>query len=329
MITTHQDDEHPLFSVCIPVYNRADLVARTIDSVLAQTLSTYEIVAVNDGSKDTSLDVLRTYEPRIRVIDQPNKGLAGARNTAAAHAVGRYLVFLDSDDLFFPWSLRTLADAIAASRHDINTDPAMVSGYFMPFDDEHELASVEPPTTPAIRTFPDYLSTRALSTGIAPSGTAIRRDLFHEVGGGEEVRVMFEDVELWFKLGGFPGYAHVDDPPVVAYRVGHAQMMGNMQKQLDGYAWLRTKVDAGQLPHPDRAHQMRDILAIHAKGCAVRCLHAKDRARGLAFYRRALPGLLRTGQLKFLAAYPVLLAVGRGVAAPAMRERKKQTVSDE
>ena len=231
---TNNNPEAPRFTVAIPVYNREALVARTIDSVRAQSLDDYEIVAVNDGSTDGSLDVLRSHEPEVRVIDQPNAGLAGARNTGANHARGEYLLFLDSDDLLFPWSLEVLAELIDAFPAD--RPPAMVSGEFVAFDDESELARFERTPT-SLRTFDDYLSTRARSTGIAPSGTAVRRDAYIETGGSDDVRVMFEEVDVWFKVGNSPGYAHSFSPPLVGYRVGHAQMMGNMQRQLDGLTW--------------------------------------------------------------------------------------------
>jgi len=321
-----EQPDAPRFTVAIPVYNRESLVARTIESVFAQAYDDYEIVAVNDGSTDGSLEVLRSFEPRVRVIDQPNAGLAGARNTGARNARGEYLLFLDSDDMLFPWSLEVLAELIDA--FPAGHPPAMVSGEFVPFDDESELARFDRTST-SLRTFTDYLSTRARATGIAPSGTAVRRDAYHQTGGSDDVRVMFEDVDLWFKIGARPGYAHADGPPVVGYRVGHAQMMGDMAKQLRGFDWIAGKVRRGEYPTgTDRRREMQDALALHAKSCAVRSLHARDRAAGIAFYRRTLPWQVRGREWKFLAAYPLLWIAGRGVAAKNMRGKKKQTVSD-
>ncbi|MEM0984248.1 MAG: glycosyltransferase family 2 protein [Planctomycetota bacterium] len=313
----------PLFTVAIPVYNRADLVGKTIESVFAQTFDDYEIVCVNDGSSDDSLSVLRSYEPRVRVIDQENKGLSGARNAGAEHAQGEYLLFLDSDDLLFPWSLEVMAEAIR--KHD---RPAMVSGVFPPFDNEADLAS-HVKTAPRMRAFKDYLSTRARKTGVAPSGTAVLADAYRETGASDDVRVMFEDVDIWFKVGARPGYVHIDEPPIVGYRVGHAQMMGNMKKQLDGFDWIEGKVERGEYPTGHaRKKEMQDALALHAKSCAIRCLHAGDRGRGWAFYRRTLGAQIRNGEWKFVLAYPMLWLTGKGVAAKQMRDRKKQVVTD-
>lgn len=319
----------PMFTVGVPVYNRAELVGATLESILSQTFRDFEIVAVNDGSKDASLDVLRAYEPRgVRVVDQPNAGLAGARNTAAAHARGRYIIFLDSDDVFFPWSLETFARAVRD--HTVGgVEPAMVSGSWPPFDKDADLARVTQQPY-AARAFKDYLSTRARRTKVAPSATAVRVDVYRRTGASDAVRVMFEDVDIWFKVGAEAGYVHIDAPAVAGYRVGHAQMMGNMQKQLDGYDWIAGKVARGEYASGGaRRREMQDALALHAKGCALRCLHQRDKKRAMAFYRRSVLWNARCGDWKFVLALPVLAMLGRGVASRDMKGLAAQTVSAE
>ena len=88
-------------SLIVPVYNVENYLAKCLDSCVAQTLLDIEIICVNDGSTDTSPDILRRFsvaDPRIQVIDQPNKGLAAARNTGLHAAHGDWIMFLDSDD---------------------------------------------------------------------------------------------------------------------------------------------------------------------------------------------------------------------------------------
>lgn len=92
---------NPLISVILPVYNVEEWLSECIDSILRQEESRYEIVAVNDGSTDSSRDILARYaemDSRIRIIDQQNMGLAGARNTGVAESRGKYIAFVDSDD---------------------------------------------------------------------------------------------------------------------------------------------------------------------------------------------------------------------------------------
>ncbi len=93
---------NPLVSVIVPCYNYARFVPATIRSLQAQNFQDWECIVVNDGSKDNSEEVVKKLaaeEPRIKYVYQENKGLPGARNTGIEHARGKYLQFLDADDL--------------------------------------------------------------------------------------------------------------------------------------------------------------------------------------------------------------------------------------
>src|SRR5476651_1746176 len=96
----------PFFSVIIPVYNRAPALHRALQSVLAQTCQDFEIVVVDDGSRDDPRAVAQSFnDPRIRVIAQENEGGGVARNTAIDNAIGHFIAPLDSDDIFLPHHL--------------------------------------------------------------------------------------------------------------------------------------------------------------------------------------------------------------------------------
>src|SRR5258708_8712103 len=95
----------PLVSVIIPVYNREHCVKRAIDSVTAQTFKDFEVVVVDDGSKDGSVEILKSYGDSIHLICQKNAGAGTARNVAIRAARGRWIAFLDSDDAWRPEKL--------------------------------------------------------------------------------------------------------------------------------------------------------------------------------------------------------------------------------
>lgn len=108
-------------TVVIPAYNCAGTVAETLDSVLAQNHAATEVVVVNDGSRDDTLQVLRRFGDRIRVIDQPNAGPPAARNAGLRAARGEYIAFLDADDVWVQGKLE------AQARHlDANPDVGTV-----------------------------------------------------------------------------------------------------------------------------------------------------------------------------------------------------------
>ena len=116
------NDMSAKISVIIPVYNVEAYLAECLDSVLAQTYGNLEILAVNDGSKDSSPDILRKYaarDSRITVLDKPNGGLSDARNFGIAHATGDWYLFVDSDDLIAPDTAEVLLKTAEENAADI------------------------------------------------------------------------------------------------------------------------------------------------------------------------------------------------------------------
>jgi glycosyltransferase involved in cell wall biosynthesis len=102
----------PRFSVVIPAYNAETTLARAIDSVCAQTWPAHEIIVVDDGSRDASAVIARSFGERVRLVQQPNRGVSVARNAGAAVATGDWLAFLDADDWYAPERLKWHAEWI-------------------------------------------------------------------------------------------------------------------------------------------------------------------------------------------------------------------------
>ena len=101
-------ENNKLVSIITPLYNGEKFIAQTIQSVLEQTYKDWEMLIVNDGSTDNSLQVAQQFaeqDKRIHVYSQPNAGSAAARNNGIRHAKGRYIALLDADDLWEPWFL--------------------------------------------------------------------------------------------------------------------------------------------------------------------------------------------------------------------------------
>jgi glycosyltransferase involved in cell wall biosynthesis len=117
----------PLFSVVIPVYNRAASLRCALRSVLDQTLQDFEIVVVDDGSHDDPKSVVDAFgDPRIRFVRQDNRGGGAARNTGIDSARGRLIAFLDSDDVFLPAHLQTMQRLLAATIDTVGYAPMIV-----------------------------------------------------------------------------------------------------------------------------------------------------------------------------------------------------------
>ncbi len=117
----------PAISVIIPVYNAQDGIKRCVDSLLNQSFKNFEIILLNDGSKDNSLNILKEYELKysfVRVIDKQNEGVAVTRNKGVLLAEGEYTMFMDNDDFVDSDYIETFYQAI----HEKNLD-LVIGGY--------------------------------------------------------------------------------------------------------------------------------------------------------------------------------------------------------
>ena len=101
--------EDPLVSVIIPTYNRAGVIKETINSIINQTYSNFEIIIVDDGSTDNTGDIIKTFQDdRIKYYWKKNTGLPSkARNVGLKHVNGEFIAFLDSDDIWLPKKIET------------------------------------------------------------------------------------------------------------------------------------------------------------------------------------------------------------------------------
>lgn len=98
--------KNPNISVVIPLYNKGTIIGRTVKSVLNQTYANFELIIVDDGSTDSSVDIVRSFsDDRIRIIQQKNAGPSAARNTGVRNAKTDWIVFLDGDDELLPDAL--------------------------------------------------------------------------------------------------------------------------------------------------------------------------------------------------------------------------------
>ena len=110
----------PRYSIIIPTYNRASSVANTLESCFKQTFEDFEIVVVDDGSKDNTVEVLQSInDSRLKVVTQENAGPAAARNTGMDNASGDFIAFLDSDDVWYPEFLATAEQMFEANEEQI------------------------------------------------------------------------------------------------------------------------------------------------------------------------------------------------------------------
>lgn len=291
----------PLFSVVIPVYNRAAEIRETLDSILSNRLGDFEVLVVDDGSTDNTLEVVATYGDRVRVLKQKNAGPCAARNLALEHARGEYCAFLDSDDVWFPWSLELYAEAIRQ-----NGRPALVIGERVDFAAVGELAAVreEPLRT---RAFRDYLAASAESPFISASALVVRTDALRRVGGFHKEWINAEDCDLCLRLGTESGFVFVAAPALFGYRKHAGSLVGNLGRAVAGQRHLIGQEKSGGYPGgAERRRERLEILTRHVRPAALEFLRRGAIRPGLELYLATLPWHLALGRFRFLAAFPLL-----------------------
>ncbi len=205
--------QDPLVSVIIPTYNRADLVSDAIDSVLEQSYRHLEVIVIDDGSSDGTLDVLSRYGKRIGVISQSNAGPAAARNRGVIAARGDLIAFLDSDDLWLPEKLARQVDLL----QQLGNVPCCVCNIKMDGKNRQStsfhVAWLDPAVGEGVWHNPDeILATRFV---LFNQGVIIRREVLKELGGFDERFWLLEDYDLALRLSSYGIWAFVQDPLVI------------------------------------------------------------------------------------------------------------------
>lgn len=302
-MTSSSTTPTPRFSVVIPTYNRGRMVAETLHSVLSQTNRDFEVIVVDDGSTDDTLEHLRAFGGEIQVISQSNAGPGIARNTGAARARGEYLAFLDSDDLWFPWTLATYAQVL-----DTHGKPSFVAGCPLRFRDGQPIPAVAQ-VAAATEPFDDYLTSGDEWRWWGVSSFVIRRDAFRRAGGFAARPINGEDADLALRLGCEPGFVQMTAPATFAYREHSANIMANLDKSVQGIFHLLESESRGVYPGTSGRQfaQRGRILTRHVRPASLDCLRAGRIGDAVAMYRAMFRRNLAEGRWRYLAGFPWLL----------------------
>ena len=183
-------------SVVLPVYNGERFLAEALDSILTQTFADFELIAVDDGSTDGSLAILRAYaerDKRVRIITRPNTGVVGARNDGLAATTGEFIAWMDSDD-------RSLPDRFLRQHDFLRTHAGIgaVSAAYQAMDEAGDYVG-SPISNPCE---PEKIR-RALQRGrcaLVQGVAMMRRDAVLRAGAYRRLFVSAEDYDLWLRM---------------------------------------------------------------------------------------------------------------------------------
>lgn len=286
----------PLFSILTAAFDAEPTVAATIDSVLAQTEPSWELIVVDDGSTDGTAAQVERYagDDRIRLVRQENRGLSGARNTALAVARGRLVALLDADDLYMPGYLAAMR---AALERDSEAGFAYTDAWLLDdatgriarktaMADQHPPASAPADSRELLR--------ELIERNFVYVAATVRREALEDVGPFDVSLPSLEDYELWLRLAA-AGYRAARAEGVQAvYRRRAGSLSSNERRMRETEVRVLDMV-AERLPEDDplralakrRAAEVEAHLAALSGGsAALRARRALGRAKRRLLDRR-------------------------------------------
>jgi glycosyltransferase involved in cell wall biosynthesis len=236
----------PAVTVIMPAYNVAPYVGAALRSALAQSFADFEIVVVDDGSTDGTADVVSRCaagDPRVRLVRQPNRGLAGARNTALRMARGELFALLDSDDL---WEPGFLEEQVATLQAQPEVDIVTGNGWIMGGPQDGELARPCPDPRPQ----PDLASILGDEFSVFIM-SVFRRRVYEIVGCFDESLRTNEDYDFWLRAA-ISGCRFLrNDRPLGHYRVRADSLSANEMRMLRGILVAYAKIRPLIADRPD------------------------------------------------------------------------------
>jgi glycosyltransferase involved in cell wall biosynthesis len=214
-----------LISVVIPTYNRVQMLDRALASVYKQTLTPTEIIVVDDGSQDSTQELLLRHYPQVKHIKQHRQGVSAARNTGIKIAKGNWVALLDSDDEWLPRKLEKQM-AVAQKEPTISLihcgETWFRNGQHVNPKKYHKKSGGE------------LFSVSLLRCMISPSSVVMKKTLLELHGGFDELLPACEDYDLWLRVTAREKVGFVDEPLVYKHG-GHSDQLSETMPILDQY----------------------------------------------------------------------------------------------
>ncbi|MHC4131899.1 MAG: glycosyltransferase family 2 protein [Planctomycetota bacterium] len=205
-------------SVIIPAFNAGQFINQTIDSILAQTYSDYEIIVVDDGSTDNTVKVVKNYGANVKYIYQENSGQGAARNTGIAAAKGDWIALLDHDDEWLP-------DKLSLQMELLKRNPALKWCATNRYQSDGIRRAVVGNSEVIEKSLDgkDYFENyfEAATKGVCPVITStmlIQKVVFEEIGGFDPCLVRCDDLDMWWRIAyRYPAIGYLPEPLVIVH----------------------------------------------------------------------------------------------------------------
>jgi glycosyltransferase involved in cell wall biosynthesis len=265
-------DYQPLVSVLMTAYNREKYIAEAIESVLASSYSNFELIIVDDCSKDDTVNIAKSYEKkdkRIKVyVNETNLGDYRNRNRAASFAKGKYLKYLDSDDTIYPWGISSMVYCM-----ELFPDAA-----FGLIAQNFNLNKPFPFILLPEESYYNFFFKGKL-IGVGPTGSIIKKEVFDSIGGFTGSQYI-GDTELWYKLAS--EWPLVCLPPGLIWWREHDGQQIRIESKDNTVQYLRYKLNIAALQNKqcplskeDAAMALRNVKNLFSRNIINHILHIR------------------------------------------------------
>lgn len=289
------------FSVIIPTYNRSVFLREALDSVFGQTFKDYELIVVDDGSTDETHEVIAGYGNRVRFYRQENRGPGEARNLGIRNATGEYVAFLDSDDVWFPWTLAIYHETIQQCGH-----PGFVAGKCLKFSQSTTLKAAQK-TDLHHRLYSDYFAACVGNIDITGCGVVVKTTAIAGTAGFLKGMVNAEDSDMWMKLGTVSGFVQLTSPVMFGFRDTPASVSKTHTKSLAGIRLMVLSEKTGAYPGGiNRRRERWRILTRHVRPTSLGCLKEGNWRDAWWLYCQSLCWHVLLGRFKYIVVMPFL-----------------------
>jgi glycosyltransferase involved in cell wall biosynthesis len=217
----------PSVSVVVPSFNRADCIARTVESILAQTFRDFELIVVDDGSVDDTAEVLAKFGDRIRLIRQENRGVSAARNAGIRAARGNWVAFLDSDDEWHPTKLERQMDCLEKHRARMCFTRCVTDQGEVIRDVDELLSQPIGSQTYRVSDAVDMICQVRCHPHV--QSLVVEKPLLEAAGLFDESLYGAEDTRLVYNLSFLSGFTYIDSPLVVIHRGTSNSLLNEMK----------------------------------------------------------------------------------------------------
>jgi glycosyltransferase involved in cell wall biosynthesis len=298
----------PFFSIVIPAYNRATMIGAALESVLEQTVRDYEVMVVDDGSTDDTVAVATQFAAKfsqpIKVLTQANAGPGVARNTGIRNSTGQYVAFLDSDDLWFPWTLSLFQKAIAEFNQ-----PAFLCG--LPIDVRvGDVVNADGNQPMTVEQYADFYSVPGNPFyRFTTSGVAVQKSSLDKVNGFATEG--FEDLDLWMRLGTEPGFLLISNPPIVVRRLFGINLSESRKYNRSGTDFMIASEKTGRYPggHQRQADRRR-LLTVLMRAASVQMARSRDTRAAVSVYFKIFFWSVAQFRFRYILGLPLQIISG-------------------